>query len=118
VFRVNVGELQQILPELFSVQWHRAAAELREYIDRTDERIEAVSDDLGATAEASWCLYSELRDDITALRKLIDRLPSWIFRDAGGHRRTPEPGSAPEGERDSFLRDQQFTKPRNGELKQ
>lgn len=95
VLRVNLGELRELLPELFAVQWHRAAAELRNYIASTEERFDQIGEDLGATAEASWCLYSELQEQIAALRREVSEL-------RGGQGRTQEPGFCAIGEREQF----------------
>jgi hypothetical protein len=62
--RVNVSELKQACPELFPVEYCRAAAELRAELKRSRRRQLQLESQMEQLAEASYALYENILDRI------------------------------------------------------
>jgi hypothetical protein len=66
--RVNVGELRQLCPELFPVEYRRAAAELRAELERHLRAEADLQAQLEQAAEAAYSLHEDVLDRIDQLR--------------------------------------------------
>jgi hypothetical protein len=90
---VNLGELKQICPHLFPVQWHRGAYELRQLLETVSDRFDQLEGHLSETNERSFRHYEEHRDRIDLSVFFA------LFRHNDGHERTQTDGIVAMGEK-------------------